>query len=320
MHIDPSLFTDEAISDETRAFNAGLQAMLQAEPPTSSLPPEVTRAARRAGEGLFPAPVYSDHARTVTIAGPGGDLDLRIIQNGNPDGVYVHIHGGGWVFGASDLSDVSNEAMATEANVAIVSIDYRLAPEHKYPAAIDDCIVGATWVIEHALEEFGTDRLTIGGESAGANLAAATLIATRDNGYSDWLAANLVYGSYMPTGTPSVHEWDTLGLVLDPDTMFWFGDHYIGGVEADRLDPKLSPLYGDLSGMPPALFTVGTLDPLVDDTLFMAMRWLVAGSDPELAIYPGGIHAFDAFPITIAVTARTRMHEYIRDAVQPPSG
>ena len=201
------------------------------------------------------------------------------------------------------------------AGVTTVSIEYRLAPEHPYPAPIDDCIAGSMWVIEHAAKEFGTDRLVIGGESAGANLAAAVLLATRDAGYTGWLGANLVYGVYLPHGTPSVDQWTTTGLVLDPETMEWFGGHYVGEADVDARDPKLAPLYGDLTGMPPALFTVGTLDPLLDDTLFMAMRWVAAGAEADLAIYPGGIHAFDAFEIGIGLQARDRMHSFVRQAL-----
>jgi acetyl esterase/lipase len=97
--------------------------------------------------------------------------------------------------------------------------------------------------------------------------------------------------------------------------MTWFGDHYMAGQEIAIDDPYFSPLYGDLSHMPPALFTIGTWDPLLDDTLFMAMRWMAAGNETALEIYPGGTHAFDAFPTRIASEARTRMHEFIRHAV-----
>jgi len=233
--------------------------------------------------------------------------------------VYLHIHGGGWVLGAADLSDVGNEAMASAAGVTTVSVDYRLAPENPYPAAIEDCLAAAKWLIDSGPSEFGTDRLTIGGESAGANLAAATLLTSRDElGYTGWLAANLAYGSYLIQGTPSVRQWSTEGLILDPDTMPWFADKYLDTEDAAENDPLFSPLYGHLHDMPPALFTIGTWDPLVDDTLFMASRWLVAGNDTELAIYPGGTHAFDAFPTTIALEARTRIHEFIKGAIRKP--
>lgn len=316
MHIDPHLFTDDAVSEETRQFNAGLQEMLLAMPDTSQFPPEQVRKARRDGKSWMGPIIHSDRARTITIDGPGGDLDLRIIDADEPIGVYLHIHGGGWVLGAADLSDVGNEAMAQDAQVTVVSVEYRLAPEDPYPAGVDDCVTAATWLIENCEEEFGTDHLTIGGESAGANLAAAALLKVRDGlGYTGWCGANLVYGSYLPHGTPSVNQWDTKGLILDPDSMTWFGEHYTGGQHIPSNDPGFSPLYGKLHSMPPALFTIGTWDPLVDDTLFMATRWLVAGNQTELEIYPGGTHAFDAFPTAIAKDARTRMHEFIRNAV-----
>ena len=321
MQIDPYLFSDAAVSEETRSFNEGLAAMLATVPAVSSQSPEATRAARRAGEGLWGPVVHSEHARTVSIDGPSGALDLRVVAVGEPRGVYLHIHGGGWVLGAADLSDVGNEAMAREANVAVVSVEYRLAPEHPHPAAVDDCVAAARWVIEHGQDEFGTDALTIGGESAGANLAAATLLRVRDDlGYTGWRGANLVYGVYFPPGTPSVRLWETEGLILDPDTMAWFADQYMDDRRTDPFDPSLSPLYGDLTDMPQALFTVGTLDPLLDDTLFMASRWTAAGNAAELAIYPGGVHAFDAFPIAIGMEARDRMHRFVGDAVRGSTG
>ncbi|MEN8239703.1 MAG: alpha/beta hydrolase fold domain-containing protein, partial [Actinomycetota bacterium] len=185
MHIDPHLFTDEAVSDETRQFNAGLQQMLLAMPDTSQFEPEQIRKARREGKSWLGPVIYSDRARTITIDGPGGDLELRIIDADEPKGVYLHIHGGGWVLGAADLSDVGNEAMARDAGVTVVSVEYRLAPEDPYPAGVDDCVAAARWLISNGEESFGSNRLTIGGESAGANLAAATLLRIRDEvGYT----------------------------------------------------------------------------------------------------------------------------------------
>lgn len=317
MRISPHLFTDEAVSDETRDFNAGLQEMLLAMPDTSQFPPEQVRKARREGKSWMGPVIYSERARTITVDGPAGDLELRVIDANEPSGVYLHLHGGGWVLGAADLSDVGNEAMVDASGVATVSVEYRLAPEDPYPAGVNDCVAAARWLIENCLDEFGTDRLTIGGESAGANLAAAVLLKIRDEvSYTNWAGANLVYGSYLPHGTPSARQWTTRGLILEPDTMDWFGDHYMAGQEIAMDDPHFSPLYGDLSDMPPALFTVGTWDPLLDDTLFMAMRWMAAGNNTDLEIYPGGTHAFDAFPTDIAVAARTRMHTFIQGVVR----
>jgi acetyl esterase/lipase len=317
MYIDPDVFRDDAVSDETRTFNEELRELLMSQPDTSDFTPEEIRRERREGRSWLGPIIHSDNAETITIDGPGGDLELRIISTGTSNGVYLHIHGGGWVLGAADLSDVGNEAMASAAEVTVVSVNYRLAPEHPYPAAVNDCAAAAAWLVENGRAMFGSHRFTIGGESAGANLAASALLKTRDDlGYTDWAAANLVYGSFLPHGTPSVRQWTEVGLILEPDTMTWFGEHYVGGQKVAIYDPMFSPLYGELHDMPPALFSVGTWDPLLDDTLFMATRWLAAQNDTELEIYPGGVHAFDAFPTTIAAQARERMHKFIAQAVQ----
>jgi len=315
VQIEPFLFTDEAVSAETLTFNRDLQELLVTLPPTHTQTPQGVREERLGGGPPWGPVVYSNHARNLTIDGPGGELLLRIIEVGDAEGVYLHIHGGGWVLGAAELSDVGNEAMAREAGVTVVSVDYRLAPECPYPAGVDDCFAAARWLIDNCGAEFGTNKLTIGGESAGANLVAATLLRVKDElGYTAWRGANLAYGVYMLPASPSVRAWTTEGFVLDPDTMFWFGDHYVGTKEPDHTDPYFSPIYGDLGNLPPALFTIGTWDPLVDDTLFMASRWAAAGNTVDLAIYPGGVHAFDAFPTTIGLTARQRMHRFIAEA------
>lgn len=288
-----------------------------AQPDISKSTPEELRRERREGRSWLGPIIRSDHAETITIEGPGGDLDLRIINSGTSNGVYLHMHGGGWVLGAADLSDVGNESMAIGAEVTVVSVDYRLAPEYPYPAGVNDCAAAAAWLLENGSAMFGTDRFAIGGESAGANLAASTLLRTRDDtGFRDWAAASFAYGAFLPHGTPSVRHWRELGLILEPDTMTWFGEHYLAGQKVAMDDPTFSPLYGELHDMPPALFSVGTWDPLLDDTLFMAARWLAAQNDTELGIYPGGVHAFDTFPTTIAAQARERMHTFIAEAVQ----
>jgi acetyl esterase/lipase len=123
-------------------------------------------------------------------------------------------------------------------------------------------------------------------------------------------AANLVYGAYDLTFTPSVRRWGTRNHILSTPII----DRFTGWFVPDptkRSDPDVSPLHADLSGMPSALFTVGTLDPLLDDTLFMAARWSAAGNAAELAVYPGGVHAFNAFPQELASEANARMLEFL---------
>ena len=196
------------------------------------------------------------------------------------------------------------------AEVAVVSVDYRLAPENPYPAGPDDCEAVAVWLAEKAKSEFGSDKLVIGGESAGANLSVVTLLRMRDrHGFTGFSGANLPYGGYDLRMTPSARRWGERNLVLTTKLIEWFHDCY-----APRelwSDPDVSPLLADLSDMPPALFSVGTLDPLLDDSLFMHARWLAAGNEAELAIYPGGAHGFPAFPIGIAREANERVRSFI---------
>jgi acetyl esterase len=203
--------------------------------------------------------------------------------------------------------------IAQNCQVATVSVDYRLAPEYPYPAGLDDCQAVALWLADHGNEEFGTKRLLIGGESAGATLSVATMLRMRDqSSFTGFSGASLTYGVYDLTGTPSSRYWgEERPLILTSKTLEWFNENY-----APRdlwRDPYISPLYADLHGLPKALFTVGTLDPLLDDSLFMASRWTAAGNDAELAVYPGGIHAFNAFPTSLAEKANNRILDFIKE-------
>src|SRR5579883_2885696 len=259
--IDPALFNPESIDDETRAFNAQLEAMLATIPAVNTVPPEVTRAAREEGRGIFGPIVLSSLATTRTIPGPAGDVPIRVLLPETVTGVYFHIHGGGFTLGRPHHFDARNELTARRANVAVVSVDYRLAPENPFPAAPDDCEAVALWLVEHAKQEFGVDRIVIGGESAGGTLSAATLLRMRDrHGYTGWAGANLVYGAYDLAMTPSQALWGERNLVLSGPIIAWFYDQYLPGMSpAERRAPEVSPLYNELAKMPPALFTVGTL-------------------------------------------------------------
>jgi len=190
-------------------------------------------------------------------------------------------------------------------------VDYRLAPEFPYPIPIDDCEAAALWLTQHAREEFGSERLLIGGGSAGGQLAAATLLRLRDrHGYTGFAGANLIYGCYDLTMTPSHARFDRK-LVLSLSLDSWFFDQFVPDA-AKRRDPDISPLYADLRNLPPALFMVGTLDPLLDDSLFMYVRWLAAGNRADLAVYPGGVHGLSLLPIGIGKRARDRIESFIR--------
>jgi acetyl esterase/lipase len=242
---------------------------------------------------------------------PGTIIGLRIITPtaGTPTALYIDIHGGGFFIGDPTMSDALNASIADTANAVSVSIDYRLAPENPYPASPDDCETAAVWILENAASEWGVDRFAIGGASAGGNLVAVTLQRLRDrhDAASQFLAANMQFGVYDLSGTPSQID---LGRVA-------FRDLYLPTTPvAERKVADISPLYGDLRGMPPALFTVGTLDYLYDDSLFMSARWHAAGNETELAVYPESIHGFTAFPAEMGRIASRRIVDFISSRVR----
>ena len=306
--------SDEALA-EARQMNQFLEDVLASVPSVHTVDPVETRRARATGEGIFPEPVRVDWARDVVVPAPTGDVPVRVFVPEAVDGVFLHIHGGGWVLGASDQQDVRLAAIAEGLGLAVVSVDYRLAPEHPFPAAMDDCEAVARWLLDGAAADLGSTNLLIGGESAGAHLSVLTLLRLRDAGAAveRFLGANLSYGAYDLGGTPSQRSWGERNLVLSGPIVDWFVEQSLPGTTiVERQDPSVSPLYADLSGLPPALFSVGTLDMLLDDSLFMAARWEHAGNRSELEIYPEAIHGFNGFPSLVTTIANGRQDEFLR--------
>jgi acetyl esterase len=312
---------DSAVLAETRAFNAELERQLVARPSMHTVPVEVARRQRREGTGVFPAPVFRpERAREITIDGRSGAIGLRVIApEAEALGAYLHIHGGGWALSAADLQDPLLVELADATGLCAVSIDYRLAPEHPYPAAPEDCEDAALWLLRDGLRELDVPPVaTIGGDSAGGHLSAVTLLRLRDRHAitGAFAAANLIYGAFDLSMTPSQRNWGERNLILSTPILHYFGDMFLPGLGVDgRRDPDVSPLYADLRDMPPALFTVGTLDPLLDDSLFMAARWRAAGAHAELRLWPEAIHGFNAFPLKVTAAARAEQYAFLRDAI-----
>jgi acetyl esterase/lipase len=225
-------------------------------------------------------------------------------------GTYLHLHGGAMTLGSPRMNDPANDTLATSLGVRVVSVDYRLAPEHPFPAGPDDCVAVAEWVLEH---ERG--RVVVGGESAGAYLGALVLLRIRDelDAIGRVAGANLVFGIYDLGRTPSqrgMSPSSTLdGLLTDTGSM---REAYVPGRTPEELrSPTISPLYADLHDLPPALFTVGTADYLLDDSLFMAARWQAYGNDAQLAVYPDCVHGFTGLPIELAARADARIGRFV---------
>ena len=275
--------------------------------------PLAFRKNQREGAGVFPPVVFSERATTRTIESEAGPLRLRefLPSTGKPRGVYLHLHGGGWVIGGADMQDSMLLTLADHAQVAVLSVHYRLAPEHRYPAAPDDCETAALWLLDHCAALYGSDQLIIGGESAGAHLSAVTLLRLRQRlGFCPFSGANFNFGLFDMTLTPSARAFGDERLFLRTIDMLQFRDAFLPG-EHDLRDPDISPLYGDLQNLCPALFTIGTRDALLDDSLFMHARWLAAGNTGQLDVYPGAPHAFFRLADAHTQSAMTQQIQFI---------
>jgi acetyl esterase len=284
----------------SRTFNAAVEAAASGQPQPDPATPEGLREARSMLAGRPPDPRAVER-----IAHAGGHrVPVRIItpREGQARAACLEIHGGGFYLGAAARSDTRNALLADALGMAVVSVDYRLAPEHPWPAAPDDCETAALWLAEQAEAEFGTARLMIGGASAGATLAMTTLFRLRDRGQvQPFAGAVLQFGAYDLSGqSPSGRMYGDQ----------WFIQAYAGHV-ADRTNPDVSPLFGDLRSLPPTLLVVGTLDILLEDSLAMAARLSAAGNEVDLRLFPESPHGFTSFPTTMATSALDSIESWL---------
>jgi acetyl esterase len=299
--VDPKLgpFVEEA--REFNAAAAGAKSIYTEVDPST---PEGLEAHRK---GLSRRPTPDGPPPEELVAEAGGHrvpVRVTVPQAADPRGVYLEIHGGGFYMSRAERSDFRNRQLADAAGIAVVSIDYRLAPENPWPAAPDDCEAAALWLLEESEARFGTSRLAIGGGSAGANLAMTTLLRLRDNGLNGtFVAAALQYGAFdLSLQTPAARRF------ADE----YYLEAYVGGVE-DRTNPDISPLFADLHDLPPSLLSIGTLDPVLEDTLLMAMRLSAAGNEVDLRVYPECGHGFLSFPIAMARAASEHIESWLRE-------
>jgi acetyl esterase len=230
-----------------------------------------------------------------TIPGPGGAIPIRVYtpEGDGPFPCLVYFHGGGWVIGDLEMVNAACRTLAARSNCVVVSVDYRLAPEHKYPAPLDDCFAATKWVAANG-SEIGVDgtRVAVGGDSAGGNLAAAVALRARDEGGPDLAMQLLVYpvtnhsfdtGSYASNGE---------NYLLTTDMMRWFWDHYLNS-DADGENAYVSPLRAaDLSKLPPATVFTAEFDPLRDEGDAYAAKLADAGVTVKHTRLDGQIHGF----------------------------
>lgn len=320
LEIDPEAFDAGAIDPELVAQIEWLRKEHRQRPDPWSLPIDKVRRARKEGKGIFPYAPRDKKAEThIHIGSAGREIPVRIIRpsDGATRGSFLHIHGGGWVYGSPEESDPRLRRLADATGLTTVSVDYRLAPEYPFPAAPDDCLdVAVALANGHLPAPRGF--LSIGGESAGAHLAVLTLVRLRDEyRLRPFGAALLVAGCYDLSLTPSVRAAGEERLVLGADDVKEFVLRFVPDKYSLK-DPRVSPLHADLAGLPPARFSCGTRDLLVDDTLFMAARWVAAGNAAELHLTNGGVHVFEAFPSKAGERSLGGMEAYLRERIDFP--
>ena len=262
-------------------------------------------------QALMPHGVPGVTTRTRRISWKGESFSIRILLPiGEVHAVYVDFHGGGWAIGTAAMDDRVNARIAG-AGLAVVSVDYTTLPDIDFPGMIAQCASAGDWAFEHAQSEFGVSTMFIGGESAGAHLAACALMRLRDtrSDFTRLRGAVLFYGPYDLSCTLSVRAAPPDTLVLDgPAMTSGLANLLPDRTEEQRRDPAFSPLYANLSGLPPALLLCGTIDPLIDDSRLMAERWIAASGNAHLIVVPDAPHAFNRFPTRVA----SRTNAFVR--------
>jgi acetyl esterase len=177
----------------------------------------------------------SDFAVERVIDGPAGPLGLRVLSSGKVRACYLHVHGGGWALGGPDRQQQTLLRFASAARVALVAVDYRLTPEHPHPAGLADCVAAIRWLAANGQRELGAGRLIVGGESAGAHLAALAVLVLRDRGEIESVtAANLAYGVYDVSMTPSARRWGDQRIVINTPELTFFAEQYAPEGAASR--------------------------------------------------------------------------------------
>ena len=271
------------------------QLAAQEGPAMVDVSPEAAREMHRVASAASGAPAPVKNVEDRSIPGPGGEIPVRIYTPAatGPQPALVYFHGGGWVIGDLDTHDSTCRTLANSAQCIVVSVDYRLAPEHKFPAAVDDAYAAAAWVADHA-EEIGVDkrRVAVGGDSAGGNLAAVVALIARGKNTPRLAYQLLVYPITDYDFETGSYRDNAEGYFLTRDAMKWFWGHYIRS-EADGLDPRVSPLRADdLVGLPPALVITAEFDPLRDEGEAYAARLRDDGVPVTVTRYDGMIHGF----------------------------
>lgn len=354
--LDASKFGVAAIPEEAHAFNKKLMEIMANGPKwyevsrpcrnshhsqpylegsqsiTSQVGAQRYREMRAAGETPLPKAVYLDSAESFTVPSreAGRTIPCRMLkpQNGtSAKAIFLHIHGGGWVLQDEKSQDPPLQAIANNTGTLVLSVGYRLAPEHPFPAGPQDCYDVAEWLVDNAETEFGIPLAFVGGESAGAHLSLLVTLHLLQHAtpkYASFRFRGLLlhFGCFTMVWTPSVYNFrKPEPLVLDRDLMDHFIQAFLPGMsEEEKRHPSVSPLYADLEPLrgrlPPALFTCGTEDCLLDDTMFMSTKWLMGGGEAVVKIIPGAPHGYIGFPREIKGSGASEGMDAVEDFIR----
>lgn len=254
------------------------------------------------------------------ICWEGHHVELRVLQpKGQCKGIYLDFHGGAWVMGNARFNDRVNSAIAAECQTVVASVEYRLARDDRIRPSIEDALAATGWILENMRSEFGVDRVILGGESSGAHLAACALTALSDGrvDLSSVVGAVLFYGTYDMAGTPSLRNSSAEALIMHGPSALQNLMRLTSGMDdAQRRSPSLSPLFCDLAGLPAALFIVGELDPVLDDSLLMYDKWQNANHNATLLIVPEGPHGMNRLPTRMASKINDFARQWIKKAIE----
>jgi acetyl esterase len=282
--------------DAAAVFKAYQEA---GRPPYETVSPAEARELYLKGRVSNPEPPELEKVEPLTIPSPTGPIPARLYTPTTlrkADGlapVLVFFHGGGWVIGDLDSHDVVCRKLADEGQLIVISIHYRLAPEHKFPAAVDDAIAATKWIAKNATP-LGLDasRLVVGGDSAGGNLAAVVAIAARDSNGPAIAGQLLIYPAVDFAMTHPSHSEPETSILLTHSVIRWFRDHYLDGAD-DAADWRASPARAKtLTGLPPAYVLTAGADPLRDEGDEYAKRLREAGVAVTYRAFPGQFHGF----------------------------
>ncbi|KAF2128354.1 alpha/beta-hydrolase [Dothidotthia symphoricarpi CBS 119687] len=302
--IDPSKFDRKLADEQTKQFNEKLIKIWADGPRWYEVGAAEYRKLRWEGKTPLPKPVVLPEGINGTIPSRDTDREIpyRVFKpaSGVSKGIHLHIHGGGWVLQSEHYQDTYLKYMADHFELTVFSVGYRLAPEDPWPAGVEDCYDTADWLIKNGQKAFGGALMFTGGESAGAHLAClvAFHLLTHQPAFA-FRGLLLHFGCFdLSSFLPHVANHET-HLVIDHDVM----SKYIAALLPDttpeqRRDPSISPFFADIRGwkLPPALFTCGSEDPLIDDTVFMGAKWGMWGGEAVVKVYNGAPHGFIGNP------------------------